>query len=81
MPMWQRNTWKNIQYRIPVHAKVRNLILSQQLHKQKKTKGEYTKIKLLHNQYAKGALFMDTDDLILLKSREGKFKEAVSSVS
>ena len=68
MPMSQRNTWKTIQHRDPVHAKLKNLILSQQLPEQKKTKGDYTKIKLLHNQYSKGNLFIDTDELIMLKS-------------
>ena len=51
MPMIQRNTWRNMQKRDPVHTKLTNLIIMQQLPETKKTKGIHTKIKLLHNKY------------------------------
>ena len=80
MPMTQRSAWRNIQKRDSVHNKLSHLISTQQLPETKKTKGDYTKLKLLHNQYTQGKLFIDNDGLIMLKSPEGKLNGVVISV-
>ena len=68
MPMTQRKIWKNIQLKDPVHCKLLHLIQTRQLPASKKRNGDYTKIKLLHNQYAQGNLLVDSDGLIVVKS-------------
>ena len=73
MPMTQRSTWKSIQARDPVHMKLKQLIVTQQLPEARKTKGEHTKVKLLHNHYTQGKLYIDQDDLIMLKTTNGNF--------
>ena len=80
MPMTQRKVWRNIQKRDGVHKKLNELIQTQQLPEQKKRKGDFTKLKLLHNLYTTGKLFIDTDDLILVKTPQGRISNAVISV-
>ena len=80
MPLTQRASWKNIQQRDSVHCKLRELILTQQLPETRKTNNAYTKLKLLHNQYTQGRLFIDKDQLIMLRTPEGMFNNAVISV-
>ena len=48
MPMAQRKVWLNVQKSDSVHVQLTNLILNQQLPESKKTKGDHTKLKLLH---------------------------------
>ena len=80
MPMTQRNTWRNIQMRDPIHMKLTHLINTQQLPEAKKTNGIHTKVKLLHNQYTQGKLHIDKDGLVLIRSPEGTFNGSVISV-
>ena len=80
MPMTQKMTWKGIQARDPVHMKLKQLIETQQLPESRKTKGDHTKVKLLHNQYTQGKLYVDQDDVIMLKSPDGKFNGSVISI-
>ena len=56
----------------PVHSKLLQLINSRQLPETKKTKDDNTKIKLLHNLYTQGKLFLK-DGLFLVKNPEGHF--------
>ena len=80
MPMTQRTTWLNIQKKDPLHSKLTDLILSQQLPETRKTKGDYTKLKLLHNLYTQGKLHVDKQGLIMIKTPEGSFEGSVISV-
>ena len=80
MPMTQKATWKSIQARDPVHMKLKQLIKTQQLPESKKTRGDHTKVKLLHNQYTQGNLYIDQDDIVMLKSSNGKFDGSVISI-
>ena len=80
MPMTQRKVWKNIQKHDPIHCKLSDLILTQQLPESKKRKGDFTKLKLLHNLYTQGKLFIDNDDLIMVKVPEGCLNGAVISI-
>ena len=80
MPMIQRKTWLNIQKGDSLHNKLSHLIETQQLPESKKTGGEHTKLKLLHKQYTLGKLFIAEDGLILLKSPNGHFSDAIISV-
>ena len=79
MPMIQKNVWKNIQMNDPIHTKLLNLIETRQLPETKKTKGDHTKLKLLHNLYCQGKLIVD-DGLILVKTPGGHFHDAAISV-
>ena len=79
MPMTQPNVWKNIQAGDPVHSKLKELILTRQLPEQKKTKGDNTKIKLLHNLYVQGKLILK-DNLFLVRAPQGHFNDYVISV-
>ena len=63
----------------PVHSKLLHLINSRQLPDSKKTRGDNTKIKLLHNLYVQGKLIIK-DGLFLIKTDSGYFKDAVISV-
>ena len=67
MPMIQTKVWKNIQAGDQVHSKLLHLINSRQLPESKKTKGNHTKVKLLHNLYTQGKLFIK-DGLFLVKT-------------
>ena len=80
MPLTQKSAWKNIQKRDPIHIKLLDLINTQQLPETKKTNGIHTKLKLLHNQYTLGKLFVDKEGLVMIKNPEGEFNGAVISV-
>ena len=80
MPLVQRNTWKNMQKRDPIHKKIVELIATQQLPESKKTKGIHTKIKLLHNLYTQGKLYIDNTGLILVRTPQGKIDGSVISI-
>ena len=80
MPLTQRKIWTNIKKKDGIYKNLTELILSQQLPEQKKRKGDYTKLKLLHNLYAQGKLFINSDGLILIKSPEGRIDNSVISV-
>ena len=80
MPLTQRKVWRNIQKKDPIHCKLADLILTQQLPESRKRKGDYTKLKLLHNLYTQGKLFIDTDGTILVKSPDGNFNGSVLSI-
>ena len=80
MPMTQKRVWRNIQGKDPVHCKLNDLIITRQLPESKKKKGDYTKLKLLHNLYTQGKLYVDAEGLIMVKSQEGEFNGAVISI-
>ena len=63
----------------PVHTKLLHLINTRQLPDSKKTKGDNTKIKLLHSLYLQGKLFVK-DGLTLVQTPGGHYNEAVISV-
>ena len=77
MPMIQRHVWLNIQNNDSTLMKLKHLINTQQLPEKKKTKGDNTRLKLLHGQYTTGKLVIDKDGLILVKAQEGNFDGAV----
>ena len=59
MPFTQKKIWSTIQAQDSTHAKLIDLIRTQQLPTSKKTNGENTALKLLHNQYSQGKLWFD----------------------
>ena len=79
MPMTQTKVWSNIQEGDPVHTKLKDLIMTRQLPEQKKTKGDHTKIKLLHNLYVQGKLIRK-NNLFLVKTPSGHFNGFAISV-
>ena len=80
MPLTQKIPWKNIQNRDSVHNKLRELITTQQLPNTKKTNGPFTKLKLLHNKYTEGKLFIDKDSMFMVRTPLGHFNGAAISV-
>ena len=60
--------------------KLKLLIETQQHPESRKTKGDHTKVKLLKNQYTQGKLYVDQDDVIMLKSPDGKLNGSVISI-
>ena len=80
MPLTQKTPWKNIQNNDGIHNKLRELITTQQLPESRKTNGPFTKLKLLHNKYTEGKLFIDKDGMFMVRSQNGHFNGAVISV-
>ena len=80
MSLTQRSSWKNIKFRDAVHCKLWDLITTQQLPEARKTNGLNTKLKLLLNKYTDGKLFIDSDEMFMLCTSEGKFNGSVISV-
>ena len=64
MPYLQRKTWLGLQVADSVHAKLRHLIEVSQSPEKRKTRGDFTRLKLMHNMYIKGDLRVEKDGLI-----------------
>ena len=64
MPFIQKAAWLKVQKNDPVHQQLSLLIDSSQLPNKKKTKGNNTVLKRLHNMYKVGQLTKATDGLI-----------------
>ena len=79
MPMIQKKVWKEIQMKDSIHCKLLDLIQTRQLPESKKTKGDYTKLKLLHNLFTQGKLFVE-NGLILVKPPGGAPSNSLISV-
>ena len=69
MPFHQRKTWLNLQISDSVHAKLKHLIEVSQSPEKRKTRGDFTRLKLMHNLYIKGDLRVEKDGLITVKSK------------
>ncbi len=67
MPCTQKRAWLDTQCNDPVHVKLKYLIEVGQNPAKKKTKGDFTKLKLLHNLYRAGNLRVDKDGLVMVK--------------
>ena len=80
MPFAQRSVWLNIQKGDSVHQQLTNLIRTGQLPQSKKTGGDNTRLKLLHNLYTQGKLQINKDGLILVRSQDGFFEGSAISV-
>ena len=46
----------------------------------KRTKGDHTKLKLLHNLYCRGELKVDTDGLVVVRAKAGELETWAISV-
>ena len=80
MPYIQRNAWWKVQKNDPLHQKLTFLIDSSQLPDKKKTKGENTNLKRLHNLYRNGQLKKAKDGLITVTHTDpnGVSRQAIS---
>ena len=67
MPCTQKRAWLDTQCNDPVHVKLKYLIEVGQNPAKKKTKGDFTKLKLLHNLYRAGNLRVDKDGLVMVR--------------
>ena len=64
MPFTQKKAWVKVQAQDKTHQQLSWLINTSQTPEKKKTKGENTKLKLLHNLYKNGSLKIDSEGLI-----------------
>ena len=80
MPFTQRRVLHDIQHNDAMHNKLRDLITLGHLPDKRKTGGENTKLKLLHNLYKDGKLKVDRDGVIVIKSESGYYGGHVISL-
>ena len=73
-PFLQTSTWLDIQKNDPTHEKLSALIRNGQAPERKRTGGENTVLKNLHNLFMRGNLKVDSQGLILIRQKDG-FKE------
>ena len=71
MPFNQKKTWHDLQCNDRCHIILKNLIKTGQLPEKKRTKGDFTRLKLLHNSYCRGDLKVDKDDMVMVKAKAG----------
>ena len=64
MPFTQKKAWLKVQAQDKTHQQLSWLINTSQTPEKRKTKGENTKLKLLHNLYKNGSLKIDSDGLV-----------------
>ena len=79
MPLAQREAWRVAQSRDYALSKLLKLINTGQLPAKKKTCGDYTTIKTLHNLYTKGDLHVDKANLITVRQKQsdGSFSQNI----
>ena len=79
MPLIQREAWRTAQSRDNVLSQLLKLINTGQLPDKKKTRGDNTTLKALHNLYKKGDLHVDRSNLITVKRKQnnGSFFQAI----
>ena len=80
LPLTQKLTWRDIQKKDAVHEKLRHLINIGQSPNVHKTGGDFTKLKLLYKLYSNGDLYVDKDDMIMVKSKDGVYDGCAISV-
>ena len=79
MPFTQRHAWITVQKNDKVHQDLANLIDSSQSPEKKRTKGDHTLLKRLHNLYRKGQLKKSSDGLITVQHMDNdKTYQAIS---
>ena len=69
MPFLQRHAWKNVQNQDKTLSQLIGLINSSQLPEKKRTNGDNTVLKLLHTQYSKGKLKIESDGLLTVSQK------------
>ena len=79
MPLAQREAWRLAQSRDFALSHLLKLVKSGQLPEKKKTCGDNTTIKALHNLYKKGELHVDKSDLITVRQKQsdGSFAQTI----
>ena len=79
MPLAQREAWRVAQSRDYALSQLLKLINTGQLLAKKKTCGDYTTIKTLHNLYTKRDLHVDTANLITVRQKQsdGSFSQNI----
>ena len=80
MPFTQRKVLRDIQFNDKMHNKLREIIEQGHLPDKRKTGGDFTKLKLLHNIYKDGRLKVETDGAITIKAEDGHYNGRVMSL-
>ena len=70
MPFTQRAAWAKVQSDDKVHKMLFKLIETSGVPERKKTTGDYTRLKRLHNLYRNGQLKIETDGLTVITSTD-----------
>ena len=80
MPLYQRSAWLRTQKEDRVHRMLLKLIKTSQSPEPKKTKGDYTVLKRLHNMYRTGKLKISADVLVTVPTSDsfGNSYQAIS---
>ena len=80
MPFSQKKAWGDLQHNCQIHNTIRYLIKVGQRPDKHKTKGKQTYIKLLYNYFLDGRLFVDEDDIIMIRVPNGFFNGFAVSI-
>ena len=67
MPHSQRPAWKNVQSQDHVHRMLLDLVRDSKIPEKKKRKGDFTRVKRLHNLYRTGQVKIDHDGFVTVK--------------
>ena len=80
MPHCQRAAWKKVQSQDRVHELLLDLISNSKTPEKKRTKGDFTRVKRLHNLYRTGQLKIANDGLVTVKHTDaaGNDYDAIS---
>jgi hypothetical protein len=70
MPHTQRAAWRKVQSEDRVHKMFLELVNNSKLPEKKKTKGDFTRVKRLHNLYRTGRAKIDSDGLVTVKHND-----------
>lgn len=73
MPFTQRRVLRDIQHNDKMTQKLKDIIEQGHLPDKRKTGGEFTKLKLLHNLFKEGRLKVDKDSVIVVKTENGHY--------
>ena len=76
MPFTQRAAWAKVQSEDAVHKMLYKLIETSGTPERKKTTGDYTKVKRLHNLFRNGQLKIDSDGLTTISHIDGSGNES-----
>ena len=80
MPFTQKTAWAKVQAEDKVHKMLFKLIETSSIPEKKKTTGDYTRLKRLHNLYRNGQLKIDKEGLVTILSNDsmGNEQRAIS---
>ena len=67
MPLTQKAAWKKVQSEDRVHRMLIDIVENSKIPQKKKTKGDFTRVKRLHNLFRTGQAKIDSDGFVTVK--------------